>query len=220
MIKFIKAAFLAAVLSFSTVPAMAAEVTIDVGNYPTEQVQQVATAVSTQVTNLSNAVASGGAEVKKVADVGISSAISKAKETVDTINSIDTSSWAEKGAAAGEAVVNFTSKLGIATVDFITSGTGLLLSFAVLMYFFGYKILGIMMFAVTSIVAYKLFGILFGKREQVQVSEKIDKDGTVSRKFKEKVVFNFDSGEYIVVALIIAGILSIPSLVILSIVIF
>lgn len=172
MMKYIKALLLTAVLTFSTVSATAATVTIDTDHLTKEQIELLTT--------------------KPKQEVSTSSMIDKAKETVDTINSIDTSSWAEKGTEAGKAFINFSKELGMGAVDFATSGTGMLITLGLLAYFFGYKVVAISFALFLSLMAYKFTKKLFGKTEKVVVSEKTDKNGETTKKYKYITKFHFE----------------------------
>lgn len=212
MVKFIKALLLTVMLTFSVVPAYAGTVTIDVDSLSQEQIELVTSKASALVSE-QKAITQ---KLTETADSGVTATINKAKEAVDAINAIDTSTWAGKGAAAGEAVVNFASKLGIAAADFATSGTGILIAIGVMLYYFGAKAIAITLFIAVSIVAYKLFGIIQGKKEEVLVSEKIDKNGQPVRKYKTVTRFHFDSADHRVGAMLTAGLFSIPSLILLA----
>lgn len=143
----------------------------------------------------------------------------KIAHVAEVVSTLDSSEWVVKADAAADALIAFTSKLGVATGDFVTSTSGMLLVFAGLMYMYGSNLI----FLISSII----WGIFVNRKvskiwqdsygEEIATTNTVtDKDGTSTTTTDIYKKLSLD-GEQIVCWLVVTCIVNIPTVVFLTI---
>ena len=118
-------------------------------------------------------------------------AVEHVEKAANMVAGVDFSKWESAADNAASAIIAFTSKMGLAAKDFLTSPTGFLIAIAGALYFFGGNIATLIFTIFLSYYGARFVHRMFSEKHDVLVSEKVDKDGNVNKKYKEKYILRF-----------------------------